>query len=391
MPKTIFFNSQESTSSLEQPESLFDIFHSSFLNIGGHENSYNQDKLFFRQIDNIYAFCVFDGHGSENNNGEKSAEICCLSLEECLNDNIQLLIDDNFTEFIHIFETKTNKMLKDKFNNLKKSGGSTSTILVITPKFIHRAYLGDSYGYLFIKKKIPELENHVIDIPTGLDTIQSLKQDLDYSIDLTGAYGHDAFNIEEYKRCQIINEGVIFTYQHPRNQDIVSPIFSVLENGEIIQNPLPPRGSYCYCTVNLDISAYIQNSNQTAKLAMTRSFGDIESQENGCISIHTIESTPIEQISHSVKNSSKIETLSEHERDDDTAIIVMGSDGLWDVLKRDEIFTDMFSEETLDAFTDSELLPIITEKFGQKIVTRGNQLFGNTDNISFHIIFMKFK
>ena len=69
----------------------------------------------------------------------------------------------------------------------------------------------------------------------------------------------------------------------------------------------------------------------------------------------------------------------------------MGSDGLWDVLKRDEIFSDMFSSETLDAFTDSELLPIITEKFGKKVVTRGNRLFGNTDNISFHIIFMKFK
>ena len=389
MLETIFFNSQESTSSLEQPESLFDIFHSSFLNIGGRGNSYNQDKLFFRQIDKIYAFCIFDGHGSKNNNGEKFAKKCSQSFDTCLNDYIQLLIDDNFTEFINIFETNTNKILKDEL--YPNDGGSTSTILIITPKFIKRAYLGDSEGYLFIKKKIPELENHVIDIPTGLDSIQSLKQDLDYSIDLTGAYGHDAFNIEEYKRCRIINKNVFFTYQHPSNSDMILPIFSVLETGEIIHNPLPTRENYYYCTVNSDIAAYIQNNDKDSRLAMTRSFGDIKSQENGCISIHTIESTPIEQIYHSVKDCIQIEESILHERDNDTAIIVMGSDGLWDVLKRDEIFSDMFSSETLDAFTDSELLPIITEKFGKKVVTRGNRLFGNTDNISFHIIFMKFK
>lgn len=397
----LFLKSQDNTE--------FEVYSASSKNHGGSKNPYNQDFLTSYISPRVQIFAVCDGHGKEKtlDSGGKIAETCTKYLP-IFSELHEQLIFDNIESFIDLWSVYIEeKILEEvqKFildNNITKpftkfNGGSTSSIIIITDTFIHRAYLGDSKILGCCNKEIDtdKLSNKVVDLATGFNSDTTIsnnttkwvlkdskieKETLENNnkpfFELSSAINHDALNIYEYKRCleycKQTNKSFTFDYAHPRrltNQQI----FTLdLDNNEIIEES-PQPGKFYYCTSNKDIATVIKKNEygNLFELAMTRSHGEYNLKDVGVSSEYVLESTPIKSIFES--------------NDQDLFCIIGASDGIWDCLTNEQVQEFIMRPEF--SYQEPET---IVERLIEYILEYGKTLFGeDLDNLSAWIIFLK--
>ena len=243
--------------------------------IGGSNNKENQDCFFLKKD----LFGVLDGHG---NNGGKMAITACKEFEKSS-------VEMTFTEMFKNAERKIKKLLPNTGKIPLKFGGTTASIIKIMKNGgCKLGHVGDSEVRYYDSEKNKSL----------------LSED------------HSVFNFNEFKRILSTPEPANFYFATSnKEQDNRRPIFVTNDN---INWSLNPLGGYFYCNVNREWAGYVYTPKGEG-LAVTRALGDFTMKKYGIISEPSIVNLLPPKIGS-------------------TRAIVMGSDGMWDVMHDSKIY-----------------------------------------------------
>lgn len=236
---------------------------------------YMEDFVVAQENNNVVVFAIFDGH-----KGDDVSKMCAQMLPSVIN-----LPNKKIIPALDDIAVKS---------NLK--GGSTALVIIINKKkkIIQVSRVGDSEAIYFSLKEgstfkdCKELAkcNHA---PDSLDEFNRLKRD----------FPGKEFNL---------------VYANTRCIKPQKPAFVQDETGKWITNP---EGGHNIADVNGGWGSYFEDDNGIGR-ATTRSVGNIAFKKIGMISTPSTEKIQINA--------------------GDNGVIVMGSDGLFDGFKREEIY-----------------------------------------------------
>jgi serine/threonine protein phosphatase PrpC len=229
-----------------------DAFNCSIINVNG---------------ENIFLIIICDGHGKEGK--YYSNEVIKILLNDNrfnIKDNIEKIINDS--QYLNIIFEGVDKMLEHdkiirgrlRIKSEGKNGGTTCTVLIITPLKIISANLGDCEAHIKFNSSIETkiIENGVESLTTG-----------DYFILTTD---HSPRNLIDSKR--ILKEGHHIRYDliDENSKRILVYELKDDEISEIHYDFDPSLLSYRF-NANDDISIYI-DSKKSGSTNLSRSFGD---------------------------------------------------------------------------------------------------------------------
>ena len=333
----------------------YKIYYGSHTDIGGSINHENQDESLILELDGLYIFGIFDGHGYEN--GKKVAINAKKFMKEYFENNT---FDETIPQeyFNNLFESTDNKIKELLKNDITKTrtmdrycgGGSTCSILVIKNNKCYYAHVGDSYALICGKN-----------------------QDINLCEEL--GYDHSPTNIEEYKRVSTFKNPLLFEYDNTNgpNKKIYKKV-----NDELIIN----KGIY-YKNIKNEFASVVSiptNSIFPSKtLSMTRALGDFSFKHHGVISTPSVFEFSLE---------SKFETLG---GENNILSFVLASDGVWDNWLNEKVSEFVMYDNCIKALTNPEGPQRITQAFIERTNIYGKQNFGNSsDNAVAIIIYVTF-
>ena len=328
----------------------YKIYYGCHTDIGGSINHENQDDSLILELDGLYIFGIFDGHGYEN--GKKVANNAKKFMKEYFeNNNFDEKISQEY--FNNLFEYTDNKIKELLKNDITKTitldryscGGSTCSILIIKNNKCYYAHVGDSDGLICGK-------NHDINLYEEL------------------GYDHSPTNIEEYKRVLTFNNPLLFEYDNTNGPN--KKIYRK-KNDEIIIN----KGLY-YKNIKNEFASVVSiptNSIFPSKtLSMTRALGDFSFKNHGVISTPSVIEFSLE---------SKFETLG---GEDNILSIVLASDGVWDNWLNEKVSEFVMYDNCLNALNKPDGPQRIAEAFIERTNIYGKTNFGNSSDNAVAIV-----
>lgn len=299
----------------------------------------NQDGyLFFRLTltsgDEATIECVFDGHGI------KGKLITCLVVDDTRN-YMYKNIDNIESDYILFFNTlisNLNDKIQEKYNN---QGGTTATINIFLKGKIYNCNCGDSDSKLFSKHKNLCKESGI------------------YSDTLNISKSHSPSDKEEFDFMRENKPDIKFIY---KMGNIEHPIYDEFGNlNDVSTIGLVPKN------VNGDLPSTISDS--IRYLAMTRSIGDGDlSRKDPSICVYDISDI----------------ITSEYD-----LCLVIGSDGLWDNWKDENIKNFVFNETNLMTLKEEDGIKKVTQSLLKKNDTIGKRNFGkHRDNTTLFLTYL---
>jgi serine/threonine protein phosphatase PrpC len=288
-------------------------------NIGGASNKENQDTYFVKD----HMFGVLDGHGHGGRNAALTA--CTVLSEACMD-----------ASFPMIFADAEEALTLIGLRNGPTGGGTTASVLYIDPieGFCQVGHVGDS-------------------------EVRYFDEDEGAGVSLTT--DHSACSLEEFKRVRALpGQNITFEFSGRPPHSWARPAF-VKEGDDWV---LDPAGGNYHCTVRGDWGSYVVCPYRTERLAITRALGDFNLKPHGVSSEPSITTVPAPAVGV-------------------TRAIVLASDGLWDVMKYEEVRAIVRQSELLG---NAEAA---TKALMDAALEANARLFGaSADNVTAVIVYM---
>jgi len=353
---------QEPTQDIQKITNKYNIQYGVDTDIGG--NKENQDDYLILQINDLYIFGIFDGHG--NKNGKHVALCAKYSMKEYFENN-EFVSPQEF--FNNLFDY-TNNQIKDflKIENIIETqkgylissltfqyvdGGTTCSILVIKGNKCYYAHVGDSSGLICTKNENQEI--------------------IKYNYEELGE-NHSPTSIDEYKRINTYVEPLKFEYDNIKGVNTRNELFTIIDNEPVITDKglffKNVRHEYASVVTIPETSLFMNHS-----LAMTRSLGDFIFKYHGVCQTPSIIEFDLE---------TKFETVK-----DNILSIVLASDGVWDNWKFSKVSEFVMYDNCIQSLTELNSTQLIVEAFMERNKQYGKNNFGNnTDNATTIIIYI---
>lgn len=296
-------------------------------------NRYQEDRVFADVIkvndEYLHVFAVFDGH-----RGYAVSEMC----------------RENLRRVIHLPNGCRIPALDKIAVENKLVGGSTATIVVYYPDGrIETERVGDSQAFTFLLKRYNK------------DTKKWKKVNKKGKSKELVLSDHSPTSINEFNRLMKDYPNAGWTIEYTHSNRVMNPRRPFIKiNNEWQTNPLK---GYIKKSVSNDYAAYIINS-QGDGLGTVRAVGDLHFRDYGVISESDKETLQLDTNTYSV--------------------IVLGSDGLWDIYTLQEIYAIVSNSELVGkAEAASEILLNSAMKRGQDLY-KDNVI----DNISVVVVYI---